>query len=170
MTELTQEAEYMALYLLKKVVGEAESEYKAKYTDGDIKLRAGERKAVFVDTPDGEIDLGGITRSKPNPAWKVTDEAKFTRWVEENLPAAIMYVPVVSETVKMQLLAEAKANGAAVTADGEEIPGIEQTPGTSFVAPKPSKDALDRLQALVSSGQIQWGQVLPQVGRQEDAA
>lgn len=172
MSELNREVEYMAVYLLKKRVAALEEQLKAKYAEGvkdadgkviEKPMRPGERKAVVVELPDGtEVELGGITRSKPTPAWKVTDPKALDAWVRENQPDAVETVTqtVVPDWHISNLLNAAKSAGAAVTEDGEEIPGIALVTGSSYVAPKPAGDAEQKLEDLVRSGSLQWSDVL----------
>lgn len=148
---------YLILSILRKTVAEHETAYKR---DFEAEMKPGDRSSQYVTVDGEEVELGGVTRSKPSPAWKVTDEAKFTRWVEEHDPDAIMWVPVVSEQYTAQVLSQAKADGAAVTPEGEEIPGIQKTTPTSYVAAKPVKDAGAVLSRMVAEGQLSWADVL----------
>jgi hypothetical protein len=172
MSALSREVEYMAVYLLKKRVAALEEQLKAKYADGvkapdgtvlEKGMRPGERKAVVVELEDGtEVELGGITRSKPTPAWKVTDPQALDAWIRENQPDVVETVTqqVVPEWFVANLLNAAKATGAAVSDGGEEIPGIALVTGSSYVAPKPSGDADQKLEELVRAGALSWSDVL----------
>lgn len=160
--KLSQEAEYMIIHLLKKRVSELESVYKENYTEA---MRAGERKAVYVQLDDGEeVDLGGITRSKPTATWKVTQPNVLGEWVRANRPDLVETLTVVPDRHIADLLASAKKQGAAVTDEGEEIPGIEEVTGSSYVAPKPGPDALEQVEGMVSTGALQWNQIMPRIG------
>jgi hypothetical protein len=172
MSTMSSEVEYMAVYLLKKRVADLENALKAKYAEGtkdadgkviDKPMRPGERRAVYVELEDGtEVELGGITRSKPTPAWKITDPDALEAWVRVNQPEILETVTItrVPEWHYTNLLNTAKSLGSAVTPDGEEIPGIEQVAGSSFVAPKPSGDAEQKLEELVRAGALNWSDVL----------
>lgn len=172
MSELNREVEYMAVYLLKKRVAALEEQLKAKYAEGvrdadgkviEKPMRPGERKAVVVELPDGsEVELGGITRSKPAPTWKVTDPKALDAWIRENQPNVVETVTqeVIPEWHISNLLNAAKSTGEAVTEDGEPIPGIEKVTGSSYVAPKPAADAEGKLEELVRSGSLAWSDVL----------
>ena len=172
MSTLSPEVEYMAVYLLKKRIADLENALKAKYAEGvkdadgkviEKPMRPGERKAVVVELEDGtEVELGGITRSKPAPAWKVTDPKALDAWVRENQPDVVETVTqtVIPEWHISNLLNAAKSSGAAVTEDGEPIPGIEKVTGSSYVAPKPAADAETKLEDLVRTGSLTWSDVL----------
>ena len=172
MNALSPEVEYMAVYLLKKRIADLENALKAKYSEGvkdadgkviEKPMRPGERKAVVVELEDGtEVELGGITRSKPTPAWKVTDQNALEAWVRENQPDVLETVTItrVPEWHYANLLNTAKSTGSAVTAEGEEIPGIEKVSGSSYVAPKPAGDAEQKLEELVRNGSLAWSDVL----------
>lgn len=169
MTELSREARYMLVALLKKQVATMESSLKAEFENGikgaddkfiEKPLRPSERRVVVVEVDGEDVELGGITRTKPVPGWKVTNEAQFTRWVQENHPENIDKQPTVKEWFAASILAAAKASGAAVTETGEEIPGIELVSSTSYVKPTPAADAVAKVQALIGSGGFTWAEVL----------
>lgn len=162
MTEMTREARYMLVALLKKQVAALETSLKGEFENGtetEKALRPSERRVVVVEVDGEDIELGGLTRTKPNPSWKVTDETAFTRWVQANHPDAIEQTPAVKEWFTANILQAAKANKAAVTEDGEEIPGVELVTGTSYVKPTPAADAVEKVQQLVAAG-FTWGEVL----------
>lgn len=169
MTELSREARYMLVALLKKQVATLESSLKGEFENGvpdadgkliEKPLRPSERRVVVVEVDGEDIELGGITRTKPNPAWKVTNESQFIKWVQDNHPENIEQSPSVKEWFTTNILNAAKAKGAPVTDEGEEIPGIELVTGSSYVKPTPATDAVEKVQALVSSGGFTWGEVL----------
>lgn len=104
--------------------------------EGDAEVKTlfepGDRKAV---RRDGQ-KLGEITVSDPKPAWKVTDRAAFTRWVQENHPAAVVTEVRVVPAWEATLLRD------PVDADGVIPDGVEMKTATPSWIVKPAPDAL----------------------------
>lgn len=120
----------------------------------------GDRKAVAFSQGGEPVVVAAVTRTKPREAWKVVDEAALGKWVQEHFPDKVQMIPVPKEWFIKSLLDQAAANDFAVTDDGEEIPGIDKVIGTSYASVKPEKDALETIQRLVRSGELNIGELL----------
>lgn len=121
----------------------------------------GDRKgAALAGRPAGHAQLKkGATYAK------VTDPAAFEAWVMFNRPDEVEHIKTtrVRPAYQAALLAAAKKAGAAVTADGEEIPGVTVTAGEPTVAVSVAEDAAVLLAAAWQSGEL-WellGGLLP---------
>lgn len=95
-------------------------------------LDVGDRKTAAL--ADG-TKVGSITYANGRVTPRVVDERAFTAWVSENYPDEI--VPLVRSSFRDAILAQAKANDAPVTANGELVPGIELRPGNPYLTAKP---------------------------------
>lgn len=148
---------FMAVDMLSKKVGGLQKSLKA---DVETVLEPGDRKTVAFELDGEKVVLGAITRTKPRKAWKVTDEAELTKWIQANHPDKIEMVPVPKEWFVKSLLEQAAQNGVAVTDGGELVPGIEVREGMSYASAKPEKDADEKLARLVAGGVIQTSELL----------
>lgn len=183
-------AKYMLVYLLKKEIESLEKGLKGTFTDGteqEKAMRPGERKAVVVVLPNGtEVELGALTRTKPSAGWVVSNREDFEAWAKENRaeqlttetsihPAfkkdALEFIAeqhpewLATETVVPEWLVKSTLDSLAdteqpINKDGELIDGVEYKTGTSYVSPKPEKDAVEKLKALVADGSFKLGQLL----------
>lgn len=95
----------------------------------------------------------------------VSDAEAFEAWVSENCPSEIEFLSSVRVRPSYQaaVLAAAKKTGVAVTAAGEEIPGITVTEGEPTVAVTLAEDAAELVAAAWQSGEL-WellGDLLP---------
>lgn len=148
---------FMAADMLSKKVSALQKSLKA---EAEGELEPGDRKSVAFDLDGEKIVLGAITRTKPREAWKVTDEASLTKWIEENHPDMVQMIPVPKEWFVKSLLAQAAAIDAPVTDAGELVPGIAKVSGVSYASAKPERDADAKLARLVAGGVIQTSELL----------
>lgn len=148
---------FFVMDALGKKVADAKKPLKAA---AETELKAGDRKTVSFELNGEEVVLGAITRTKPKAAWKVTDETKLLKWILENHPDMIERVPVPKEWYVQSLLAQAAKMDAAVTEEGELVPGIGVVTGTSYASAKPEKDMDAKLAQLVAGGVIKTAELL----------
>lgn len=134
-----------------------------KDTRADVRTTwmVGDRKgAALAGRPAGHAQLKkGATYAK------VTDPAAFEAWVSSNRPDEVEQIAAtrVRPAYQAALLAAAKKAGAAVTPDGEEIPGVTITTGEPTVAVSVAEDAAELLAEAWQSGEL-WellGGLLP---------
>lgn len=148
---------FFVIDALGKKVADAKKQLKAV---AEAELKAGDRKTVSFELDGEDVVLGAITRTKPRAAWKVTNEGELLTWIQENHPDMIEQVPVPKEWYVQSLLAQASKMDAAVTEEGELVPGIEVVTGTSYASAKPEKDMDAKLALLVANGVIQTSELL----------
>ncbi len=119
---------------------------------------------LIAAQPAGAVQLRkGATRAT------VTDPAAFEAWVREHRADEVETVRTtrVRPAFVTALLTAAKKAGAAVTADGEEIPGITVAAGDPTVAVTLADDARDLVSAAWQTGEL-WqliGGLLPALER-----
>lgn len=103
-------------------------------------------------TDDDGTNLGTVTVAAADASARVTDEAAFTKWVQQRFPSEI--VPTVRASFRKKLLDEATAAGDPVDAStGEVIPGVEIVPGEPYLSCRPSAEAAGRMrETLRASG------------------
>lgn len=147
-------------FLLDQLAKRVKAAADAAKADLEQQMMPGDRNGVSLSLGEEAVALGAVTRTKPRPAWKVTDEAALTAWVEENHPERIERVPQVREWFVKSLLENAAANGAAITDDGEVIPGIAEVTGGSYVSAKPEKDAGEQMARLAAAGAFSVAELL----------
>ncbi|MEU8271584.1 hypothetical protein AB0B89_31040 [Sphaerisporangium sp. NPDC049002] len=115
---------------------------------------------VVADHPAGAIQVKkGAVRAT------VTDQAAFAEWVKTHRADELETVRTtrVRPAYVSAVLTAAKKTGTAVTADGEEIPGITVVAGEPTVAVTLADDAADLVSAAWQSGEL-WeliGGLLP---------
>jgi hypothetical protein len=125
----------------------------ATQADTAAKAAAAECGSVFAGTgtsqarprlPDGtEIATIFTTGGGPGQL-SVTDREKFTAWVAAEHPDETELV--VRKSFEDQLIREVRKRGAAVTRNGEPIPGLGPVAGrASGVTVKPRDDALENV-------------------------
>ena len=119
-------------------------------------LGPGDSSSARFDLDGQEIPLGKITRTEPRPAWKIKDAETLLSWAKANRPDMVDYVAVLDDEKANELLKEITQQNAAVTSDGEVIPGIEwDNAGSSYVRYTPAKDMADKLSLLSREGLLQ---------------
>lgn len=157
--DLTTADKFLILDALAKKVKAGADAMKAELAESMI---PGERTAVSFTLPgeSGPVVLGFVTKSSPAAKWVVTDPAALLAWVKEVHPDRVEMVPQVREWFVKSLLDNAGANGAAITDDGEIIPGIDLKEGSSYALPKPEKDIADKLTRLASAGAVSFTELL----------
>lgn len=105
----------------------------------DLRREHGMKSAV-ITLPDG-TPIGTVTLTEPNDSFQVVDDKAFLRWVEDNHPNEVEYVPTVRPSFKKMLLegwAENTTDDGVVVTDketGEQV----TVAGVSFIpAPAPT--------------------------------
>lgn len=151
---ITTEQKFFLLDSLAKQVAAEAAKVKKTLTDGDAKLLPGAKQPILFVLEDGtEVDLGTVIRTKPSQAWKITDPEEFLAWVQESKPEAVEHVPQVRDWYVKTILAQAESFDAAITGEGEMIPGVEKTTSsTSSVQMKPGKEAKEGMKVLTAAG------------------
>jgi hypothetical protein len=81
--------------------------------------------------PD-KTKVAAIRRAGGKTSAKVTDDEKFTRWVQENRPGEI--VPSVRDSYRKSLLEDMdKRDDLVDTETGEVVPGVDWVTGTAYL-------------------------------------
>lgn len=144
--------------ILRDLLDQADQDARA---DVRTTWMVGDRKgAALAGRPAGHAQLKkGTTRAV------VTDPAAFEAWVSATRPDEVEQITTtrVRPAYQAAVLAGAKKAGAAVTADGEEIPGVSVTTGEPTVAVSVAEDAAELLAEAWQSGEL-WellGGLLP---------
>lgn len=121
---------------------------------------AKELRAALVADARAEYDeqgtvptwrLPGVTAaaSTSNPTAVVADEKAFTDWVSTRNPTEVETVTItrVRDAWRTAVLGTAVKLGAACTADGEVIPGVEYRSGGEYrsLSLNPERDLKDQL-------------------------
>lgn len=87
-------------------------------------------KSLDVRLPDG-VKVASLSLTIPKAGPKVTDKAKFDKWLMKRYPSAVVKVPARREIASSfgdNVLANEVAftpDGRALTAEGEIVPGVE---------------------------------------------
>lgn len=116
----------LAFRLLQQRVKHADEANRAAIAD-DFKVK--DREVVWLDLDGQQVEVGHVRRDKGTVTASVVDMGELIDWCAQNYPTEVEeYQPAPVTRVRpsflAKLLADAKANGAAVTAEGEPIPGI----------------------------------------------
>ncbi|MEU2426973.1 hypothetical protein ABZ619_39175 [Streptomyces sp. NPDC007851] len=123
---------------------------------------------LSVKLPSG-LKVGSITTSAPGKKPEITDEAAFTRFVEEFAPTEVMTIKVVRPSYAKKLLDEMEARGAAEIVDPEhheiiEVDGAEMKEGRAASHSVTwEKEGLDILAAAWRAGELDHIDGLPQL-------
>lgn len=118
-------------------------------------LGPGDSVSARYDLDGQELPLGKATRTEPRPAWKVTDSDALLGWAETNMPDLVVTQKVLDKSGVDELLRTVKHQNAAITDEGEVIPGIEwDNTGGSYARFTPAKDIADRLALLNREGRL----------------
>jgi hypothetical protein len=131
-----------------------------KYLDdhkGDLmrELNPGDSVSARYDLDGQELPLGKATRTEPRPAWKVTDSDALMEWAETNMPDLVVTQKALDKSGVDELLRTVKHQNAAITSEGEVIPGIEwDNTGGSYVRFTPAKDIAEKLALLNREGRL----------------
>jgi hypothetical protein len=123
-----------ALTFMSEQVAKAQAAVRAELMAA---LKPGERAIAALG--DG-TEVGTVTIGRPAVYASVVDEDAFLRWVEETRPDEI--VGTVRGSYRTAVLAQCKAAGAAVTRDGELVPGVRVADGSASYRPAYNKDNL----------------------------
>lgn len=108
----------------------------------------------------GDEQIGAVQLKNGATSFKVSDPAALLAWVKANHPTEVHTVEQVRDTYITALIHQAKAVGAPVTKDGEEIPGIERHDSDPNLEARPSPDAAQVIGAALASGALTLPQVL----------
>lgn len=150
----------LAAAVMKKAIVGADADARERLL---MMLDPGDRKTVWVDTPDGRVDAGTVTLtkpSKPKPVRKVTDRDAFLSWVKEHRPDEVIHTEAVRSSYETAILSrpEADENGEVV----DNPPGVEwvESVTRSVVQVRPSDDAATAIAAAVAAGTVSLRDVL----------
>lgn len=150
---MTDKAAVLSAYWMKKQLDKFIADHKAELMK---ELGPGDSTSARFDLDGQEIPLGKITRTEPRPAWKIRDGEALLSWAKVNRPDLVDYVAVLDEDKSKALLKEITHKNAAVTDEGEVIPGVEwDNSGGSYVRYTPAKDMADKLSLLSRAGLLQ---------------
>lgn len=135
---------------------------KKRLTDYDNELR--DRAKKVFDRPgvrdigmvgDGDDDqIGSVARKAPAVTWVVVDEPAFREWVRATHPDEIQVKETVADTYVTAVKLRCKELGAAVTKDGEPIPGLEQVVRSANLDVTPARDAAATIARAVAEGRF----------------
>lgn len=150
---MTDKAAVLAAYWMKKQLDKFIADHKSELMK---ELGPGDSTSARFDLDGQEIPLGKITRTEPRPAWKIKDAEALLSWAKTNRPDLVDYVAVLDEDKSKALLKDVAHQNAAITDEGEVIPGIEwDNTGGSYVRYTPAKDMADKLSLLSREGLLQ---------------
>lgn len=150
---MTDKAAVLAAYWMKKQLDKFVADNKAELMR---ELGPGDSSSARFDLDGQEIPLGKIARTEPRPAWKIRDAEALLSWAKANRPDMVDYVAVLDDEKAGELLKEITHKNAAVTDEGEVIPGVEwDNAGGSYVRYTPAKDMADKLSLLSREGLLQ---------------
>jgi hypothetical protein len=131
----------VALRVLADRVKDRTAEVKAEL---QAQLDVGDRKNAQL--PNGD-SVGAITYTRGRSGARVADENAFTEWVTANYPDEL--VTTVRSSFRDAVLSNAKNDGAAVTANGEIIPGVELYHSEPYLSAKPLPGAAEVILSAV---------------------
>jgi hypothetical protein len=138
--------------LLDRADGDLRSDVRTTWLVGDRK------GAALAGRPAGAVQLKKSSRRAI-----VTDAAAFEAWAADRGELESVTVSRVRPAFEAAVVKVAKEKGAAVTSDGEEIPGIVVVDGEPTVAVTLSDDAEELVRKAWESGEL-WeivGSLLP---------
>ena len=130
----------LSLRLLADRLKLADSVNRAQITDG---FNVKDRKVAWLPLDGVPVEIGHVRRDPGSTTATVTDMGALIDWCEQNAPTEVEeYAPAPVTRVRpaylSALLDAAKKTGAAVTGDGEVIPGIDVTVGDPRTVVKPA--------------------------------
>ena len=150
---MTDKATILAAYWMKSQLDRFIKDHKSELTK---ELGPGDSSSARFDLDGQELPLGKITRTEPRPAWKIKDAEALIAWAKTNRPELVDYVAVLDDEKSKALLKHITRENAAVTEEGEVIPGIEwDNDGGSYLRYYPAKDMADKLSLLSREGLLQ---------------
>lgn len=145
-------ARVLAAYWMQKQLGKYVADHKAAFMR---ELGPGDSLSGRYDLDGQELPLGKITRTEPRPAWKVKKPDDLLEWAQDNMPGLVDYVAVLKPDAVDALVKEVANKNAAVTEDGEVIPGIEwDNTGGSYIRYTPAKTMGNTLGLLSHEGKL----------------
>lgn len=98
-----------------------------------------------ISINDGDIRLGQITYSAGRKVPLIDDAAALLSWVKENHPHEVQTVEVIRPAFLAYLKGIVKKHKAAVTDDGEVIPGMRFERGDPFVTATMTEEGRERV-------------------------
>ena len=96
---------YRAAVLRKAILAELSAADDEARDDLRADLNPGDKRAVW----DGGTKLGYVQMTEPKGSWTVIDWAAFGRWVEENVPDAIVVTQAINQVWQARVLRTGKA-------------------------------------------------------------
>ena len=158
----------IAAAVMKDAIGKADRAARDRLNSA---WRPGHREPVWIDTPNGEVEVGTITKTKPTAAKavrRVTDPAAFLAWVKATRPDEVVTTEHVRESFQQVLL-----NKPEVDENGEVIdnpPGVEwvEVSGKSTIQVRPTDGAHLAIAAAVAAGTVSLDDVLALPGGSDD--
>ncbi|WP_431897833.1 hypothetical protein [Nonomuraea sp. bgisy101] len=162
MTREEQALRLVITRVLKDVLKDSDDSDRAAVREGWV---TGDRLAGAL----GKRAVGHVQLRKGTTQATVTDQTAFEAWVVANRPEEWETVTTTVTRVRPAylnaILTVAKKAGVAVTADGEEIPGVTVSAGEPTVAVTLSADAAELVASAWQSGEL-WeliGGLLPEL-------
>lgn len=145
-------AQVMAAYYLKGQLYKFVKDHEHLLTKD---MEPGDATSARFDLDGQELPLGKIQRTEPKPAWRVTDKDALAEWAETSMPELVETVTVLKEEAVKDLLKRVTTQNAAITEDGEVIPGLSwATSVGSSVRYTPAKDIHRSLSLIAREGRI----------------
>lgn len=107
---------------------------------------------LTVTGADGVV-LGTVALRAGRVSVTVTDDAAFTKWVQDRYPTEIVTVEAVRPAFRTKLIEYAKKHGEPVDpGSGEVVPGLQVAYGDPHLAVAPTAEAHDLAGELVRAG------------------
>lgn len=152
MTENTNVPAVLVAYHMQRALKAYIDDHKSELMG---ELNPGDSVSGRYDLDGQELPLGKATRTEPRPAWKITDPDALLEWAEANMPDLVVTQKTLDKAGTDELLRTIKHQNAAITSEGEVIPGIEwDNTGGSYVRFTPAKDIADKLALLNREGRL----------------
>lgn len=140
--------------LVLKVMTERLKQAKA-VADAELRATAlpGDRTSAVL--PDGTV-AGMLSQAKGRSTVRVTDRDAFTAWAGETYPSEVETVTTVSvrPAFEKAVLDACKKAGAAVDANGYEVPGVEVGVGEPYAIAKVADGADDAIAHAYIAGHL----------------
>lgn len=141
----------IATYMLKQLA-KFTAEFKGRVS---LSFQPGQQTPVNFDLDGQDFALGAVKMSKPVKAWRVTDPEALLAWAKKHRPKLVERVPRLKEGAAEALLEVVRDQNAAVDENGEVIPGIDWSNGSSpSVIVTPDKGLAATLDTLKAEGRL----------------
>jgi hypothetical protein len=152
------------LKALLKVISSTADDGRASLKDVMNEL---EIDSLAAKLPDG-TKVANLNRAGGNTAAKVTDEARFFAWVQENRPGEV--VTSVRDSYRKALLeALDKAHALVDPETGEVVPGVEFVTGKDWLTVNFKPGGEEAIKAAWQSGRLSLDAMLALPGGETDA-